>query len=205
VEGLSGFAVLAIIYAVLTVIAKINQGRKQPPPQVPRRPPRVERPSPTVRRPAPRPEARRPPPPAVDTRQEGDQLEELLRGLGEIAGIPVPERDRVGRPTDRSLPSAEEVEERESLETEPRTVSLEGIVVRPDRRMVDQDDEAELIVQRRIREAEARNRSLTRADHQAFDTRIRAEPRVVATPDTRRSLREAIIWREILGPPKGLE
>jgi hypothetical protein len=74
------------------------------------------------------------------------------------------------------------------------------------REEIDQDDAAEAVVQRRIREAEARNRPHAVADHKAFDQRIRAEeaagPRALPRGE---QLRQAMIWKEILGPPKALE
>ncbi len=70
------------------------------------------------------------------------------------------------------------------------------------------DDQAAEAAQRRIRDAEARNREWQLADHKAFDIKIRA-PAVVRTDATRAAarlrLREAIILREVLGPPKGLQ
>jgi hypothetical protein len=70
---------------------------------------------------------------------------------------------------------------------------------------VDYDDEAEAIVQRRIRSAEERDHALSKIDHQAFDSRIRAaaDATRVARPRLE-SLRKAMIWREILGPPVAL-
>ena len=78
---------------------------------------------------------------------------------------------------------------------------------RRERTEIDQDEAAEGVVQRRISEAEARNRPLSAADHQQFDARIRATPEAKASPRTLRaaSLRQAIIWKEILGPPKAFE
>jgi hypothetical protein len=68
------------------------------------------------------------------------------------------------------------------------------------------DDEAEAGVVGRIRAAEVRDRALTGEDHQAGDGRIRAE-----VPDASRvarprltALRQAVGWREVLGPPVAL-
>lgn len=70
------------------------------------------------------------------------------------------------------------------------------------------DDQAAETAQRRIREAEARNREWQLADHKAFDIKIRA-PAVARTDLTRAAahqrLREAMILREVLGPPKALQ
>jgi hypothetical protein len=72
---------------------------------------------------------------------------------------------------------------------------------------VDQDEGIEAVVARRLREAEARNRPLSAADHVAFDKIVRQGDLTAAAP--RRyptgQLRQAFIWREILGPPKSLE
>ena len=53
----------------------------------------------------------------------------------------------------------------------------------------------------------ARNRALRSADHKAFDKRIReaAPEQKVERRYTAKSMRDAFIWREILGPPKALE
>ena len=109
----------------------------------------------------------------------------------------------------------EEVEDREVLEVEPEVVSLDMEGERPLRVLVDQDDDAEALVQRRIAAAQSRSGQLTRADHARFDQRIRAQPSVTApvqrleppvapgTPLTGSALRNAFIWAEILGPPGG--
>ena len=137
------------------------------------------------------------------TQREGSQLEALLRELGRTL-----ERGSgpVGRAPDRRLPPAEEVEERESLEASPEVRSLERDPGRQARTEVDQDDEAERIVARRIAAAEAQDKPRSKADHKAFDARIRQEPAdKTATPGyTTRQLRDAVVWREILGPPVSL-
>ena len=148
----------------------------------------------------------RPLPPAGrndPTQREGQRLEELLRTLGrtldQAAGP-------MGRAPDRRLPPAEDVEEGQSLETMPRVRSLETEPQRPERVRVDHDDDAEQLVARRIAAAEARSGPRTRADHQAFDQRIRREPadKTATRSLTRRQLRDAVVWREILGPPVSL-
>ena len=108
------------------------------------------------------------------------------------------------------LPAAEEVEERETLEgtSLEGSGSLEFFEERGPRQEVDHDDAAEQIVQRRIAAAEARNRPLAKADHQVFDEQIRQAP--ADQTAARRSfnakeLRDAFVWREILGPPAGLK
>ena len=137
---------------------------------------------------------------AEATQREGSQLEALLRELGrtlEQGSGPV------GRAPDRRLPPAEEVEEHESLEVAPEVQSLERDPKRQARVEVAQDDEAERIGARRMAAAEAQGRPLTKADHRAFDERIRQEvaDKTATKGYTARQLRDAVVWREILGPP----
>jgi hypothetical protein len=147
----------------------------------------------------------RPPPPAAGdaTQREGLRLEALLRDLGRTldqASGPV------GRAPDRRLPSAEEVEEVESREAPLEVRSLEAAPARPERAVVDQDEESERVAARRIEAAEAHSAPRTRADHRAFDARIRQEPadKTATRAYTTRQLRDAVVWREILGPPVSL-
>ena len=175
--------VLLIGFAWLVVNAIRKAGRKPPGPGAPPRP----RPLPPVTG-------------ADATQREGSQLEALLRELGRTL-----ERGSgpVGRAPDRRLPPAEEVEERGSLEVSPEVRSLERAPGRQARAEVDQDDEAERIVARRIAAAEAQDKPRTKADHRAFDARIRQEPadKTATQGYTTRQLRDAVVWREILGPP----
>jgi hypothetical protein len=68
---------------------------------------------------------------------------------------------------------------------------------------VDQDEGAAEIELRRIQAAAARDHARTRADHVAFDQRIRQEPaeHTATRSYTAQQLRDAVIWREILGRP----
>lgn len=150
------------------------------------------------------PRASSSPPVALDpTQREGARLEQLLRQLGrtleEAAGP-------VGRAPDRALPSAEEQEEGASLEVAPEVQSLETDAARPSRQLVDQDDEAEQIVARRLQAAKAHGAPRTRADHRAFDERIRQEAadKTAVVASRARRLQQGVIWREILGPPVSL-
>ena len=118
-------------------------------------------------------------------------------------------RARAGRPTGSLPPGAEEVEERESLEViRPRCTASRRDPRREERAVdVDQDDEAERMVGAADRGRRKRRcRVLTTADHPTFDARIRQEP--ADTTATRgytvRQLRDAVVWREILGPPVSL-
>jgi hypothetical protein len=127
-------------------------------------------------------------------------LRELERNLEEAGSV---QKRPTARPPVAPLPDAEDVEERESLEVAPRVVSLETEVKRPARVIYDQDSGAEALVRRRIAAAEARSGASTRADHKAFDARIRQEPpdRTAVRRYTPAQLRDAVVWREILGPP----
>lgn len=77
---------------------------------------------------------------------------------------------------------------------------------RPQRIEVDTDDQVEAVIARRRAAAEAHVRPPGRSDHVAFDARIRQEPADVARTQavSMQRLREAIVWREILGPPVSL-
>jgi hypothetical protein len=143
------------------------------------------------------------PTPPDASQREGARLERLLRELGrtldQAAGPG-------GRTPDRRLPSAEDVEERGSLEASPEARSLEDVPARHERAIVDQDDEAEQVVQQRLAAAEGNASALTRVDHEAFDQRIRQEPadKTATRGYSVRQLRGAVVWREILGKPVSL-
>jgi hypothetical protein len=119
------------------------------------------------------------------TQREGGQLERLLRQLGSTLDQT---EGPLGRAPDRPIPSAE---------TGP---------ARSLRVTVDQDDEGERVAARRIAEVEGRIRPLSQADHEAFDQRIRQEPadKTATRGYSTRRLRDAVVWREILGPPVSL-
>lgn len=118
----------------------------------------------------------------------------------------------LGRHSRVRLPSAEEMEDRESLEDAGAlevAARLEHLdpVPRDQRVEVDEDDGAEALVQRRIREAEARNTAFSAADHTRFHEKIKqTESKPAAGIGlTVTQLRQALVWKEILGPPKSLE
>jgi len=134
-------------------------------------------------------------------------LSDFRRELERVMGVHVEEEHGpAGRLSPVGLESAEEIEERDSLEEEPVVVTLETTGDRGVREDVDQEDQlADLLQQRRLGVAEAHSRPLTRADHQRFDRSIRATSapaRKPAEPVTGRpSMRQAFIWSEILGKP----
>ena len=82
-------------------------------------------------------------------------------------------------------------------------MSLETEVVRPPRPRYDHDDSAEEVARPRIAAADARSGELTKVDHMKFDERIRQQPadHTAVRRYTPAQLRDAIVWREILGPP----
>ncbi len=140
--------------------------------------------------------------------EEGRALRMLLRELeGALnkgaAGSTGVGRGPVGRPAARRLPSAEEVEDREVLEVAPQVESLEREPRRVERATVDQDDEALQVIARRAASTAARASGRTPADHQKLDQRIRRQPadHTATRALTPQQLRDAMIWREILGPP----
>jgi hypothetical protein len=87
----------------------------------------------------------------------------------------------------------------------PLVVSLESAPARVERAESSYDDRAEAASRARIEAARARDRALTDADHAAFDRRVRAGGAATNRKPRRRvSMGDAIIWREILGPPVSL-
>ena len=88
---------------------------------------------------------------------------------------------------------------------------LDETRLRPPPVPVDQDDDAEAIVQARIRAAEMRNRPHLEVDHRSFHERVMQQAAKATPPGGeaarkgRERLRAAIVWREILGPPKAFE
>lgn len=180
-----------------------RRGKKVERPQPPR-PPRAPRAQPRPALPDP-------------TQTEGSQLERLLQALEQRLDVEAPEtppvilprqprptRGPLGRPASVSLPGAEELEERESLETDPVIESLEREVHRPERVNPDWLAQAEARDRARMAQVEARDRESYKSRHAGFDKRIR-EPPVVAPAGRRLTtaqIRQAIIWGEILGRPK---
>ena len=154
--------------------------------------------------------ARQPSPqkPVARSRQD-QQLEEFRRTMEQLLGVRTgPEQGPLGRRGGVILEPDEDVEEIETLEEMPEVVSLETGSERAARVRFDQDDQAEALVQRRIKAAEARSGAITRADHARFDQTIRTPQEPIQVHRTRKkvprgtgSIREAFLWAEILGPP----
>jgi len=138
------------------------------------------------------------------TQREAVRLQDLLRELGRT--LDEASVQRTGQPKAEKRLPPKSVAVRKPSEDVPEARSLEEDVQRPERAVVDADDEAEAIAARRIAAAEANARPLDAADHRVFDARIREEPAdATATKGySMRRLRDAIVWREILGPPVSL-
>jgi hypothetical protein len=136
------------------------------------------------------------------TQREGNRLELMLRDLQRS----LEQREPLGGSTTIRFPPVEEIEERESLEEEPEVRSLDNEVRRAGRQEVDQDEGAEQIEARRIAAAAARDAPRSKADHIEFDQRIRQQPadHTGTRAYTVKQLRDAVVWREILGPPVSL-
>jgi hypothetical protein len=149
-------------------------------------------------------------PPVVPRSSEPRAPPVVTRPMGLPAGWrrALEEAGPLGRHPDPALESDEDVEERELLETVPEVRSLDVPVVRAPREDISLDDASWSAVTRRRREASLRDRALSRADHRAFDRKVRQPEPEAAPPSarkapTRTELREAIKWREILGRPVG--
>jgi hypothetical protein len=176
---------LALILGALWVVINLISSRKKTPP--------------------PRPSPREQPPPSQSgadaTQREGSRLESVLRQFQQA--LEEAEAGPLGRQARLPLPSDEEVEERESLEGVPEVVSLEEEVHRPVRREYTQDADAEQLVRKRIIAASSRDHARTKAEHLEFDQKIRKEPadKTATGGYTAKQLRDAVVWREILGPP----
>ena len=208
-DGMTGVIIFAVVYAIVSIMAKAKQAaqkqqqehQQQQHQQQQQQARQQKRPNQQRQQRPVEPSRTRP---TGNTQAEAVKLQDLLRVLAETAGVPTPEGP-IGRRASAPLPSAEEVEERESLEAEEQISNLETEQRRPVRKEVDFDDEAEAIVQRRIRSAQERDHALSKIDHREFDSRVRsvADATRVARPRFD-ALRKAIIWREILGPPVAL-
>ncbi len=141
------------------------------------------------------------------TQREGTTIERMLRQLGaDMEQLEGDQRGPMGRDARVELPAAEEVEDLEVLDL-PVDRGERTPAAREIRAVVDHDEEAEALLERRLAVFEEHNRPRTMADHRAFDARIRPAPAAILkkTPRfTADQIRQAIIWREIIGPPHAL-
>lgn len=202
---MDGFGWIVLAFVAINVIRAIAKGsaeagKAEPPPAPPRPRPRLSLPKgpPSAPRKQPNsaPARQRP---LTEREQWGQVLEQITRA----------QQGRPGSTSGRqSVPIAgeEEWEEGESLEVGAEVVSLEVAPQRGERALVDYDDQAEALVQKRIKSAQARDSAISRADHKAFDQRIRtpAEQTPVHALPTVDELRKAFVWSEVLGLPVSL-
>ena len=198
--SVEGFAILAFVYFVLNRIAKagkqargrIDAAREQLSDREPDQDPgeglslekvlreieRVKAEAEQARRAAARPRLE-----PVANRPKGIQAPRRLSVPGD------PTRGPLGRVS------------RQTLDITPERGSLEV-----EERVVDQDDEAQAVIQRRLEAVANRTREGREASYQA---RQKAEAAAVASEALTAAaasarLRRAIVWREILGPPVAL-
>ncbi len=136
---------------------------------------------------------------------------EAAGSLGELfRQITLEQQRRAGiapRHSPTALPSAEDVEDRETLEVDP-VIYERKTVVRAPPVVVSLEETGREAVTRRLKEAAARNRALNAADHRAFDARVRAGARPATASHPRQLKRSpiqtAVIWKEILDYPVSL-
>ncbi len=239
-----GLIILAVIYFVLNLLSKAGKKQGQSgesPAQLPDEPTATQeealslekilqeiervkkekavgRREPVAQRPAPPLPERRPAPPPMRRKEVADRDRTAsVRGTR----LSRPGSGPMGRQGKRPLESHEDIEERQSyddagsLEVEESLEVLDETRLRPARRERDHDDEAEAVVEQRVKAAMSRNRGHTDRDHQEFHERVtsgeiggtetEAAKATAARAKTRASnLRRAVVWREILGPPKAL-
>lgn len=178
--AIEGPVLLAIIWAAISIVSGVLKKRAG-----------EQRRAEPVRTTA---AARRPP----ETMDE--LLAEMREQLARAGGAPEPRPD---------VPAAQDEYDEEFVTREEpaEVVSMEVERVEVSREVRDYDAEAATLIRRRIDAADARNKEWTPADHRAFDAKIRVETPPVRRPVTLRptaaKLREAMVWREILGPPVG--
>lgn len=180
---------LAVVWAVLSLFGKIAGNAKKQEQQRQQQRQREGVDAPVARRDE-----------RVPVRRQPETFEELLAEMrGQIEG-----KRETPPPIWESAPAEqEEVEDRRtSDDVVPDVVSLETDWQRPQRVETFSDaDEAEVLIKRRIDSAAARDHGWRAADHRAFDDEIR-KPVVRTIPARQRpNLHQAIIWREVLGPP----
>jgi hypothetical protein len=231
--GFEGLIVLAIIYFVLNALQKAGEKARRSRPSGPAPSGPAER-TPTqeegfslekvlseIERLKAEQEAKSvppaPPPESAEPAQRDRPLPALRRAPPPMRREELPgARGPMGRPAQRRLPSAEEVEVRQTWDDEVPTEAGQSLEILDESRLrpppvpVDQDDDAEELVRDRIRAAELRNRPHLEVDHRSFHERVmqQAVPAPAPPPRSQKGrdlLRTAIIWREILGPPKAFE
>ena len=229
--GFEGLIVLAVIYLVLNLISKAgkktppgaHRPTASPPPTASTENPegfslqtilreiervKREKASAGARRPSPAPR----PLPSSAAAKPKPLSKYRPPSAPERGKLATSDRGPLGRHGGAALPSDEDIEERESLDERGFREAPESSEVmrasrsRTERPDVDEEAEVEATVQRRLAEAEGRGRPHSEADHRAFHQRLVQgdQPTGSTARYSMDRLRQAIIWREILGPPKGL-
>lgn len=179
---LEPLVILGILYAILSVFGRLVKGGKRQQPST---------------RPAPAQRAPNSQPTTFD-----DLLAEMRR---QLEGAP--EERHPDAILIEDWQQQEDVEDRTVWEEDATVVSMEVDPPNRERPRFDHDAAAAVLVQSRIDDAMERNRAWRLEDHRRFDQEIREKPqrRVtgLGTPQAF-SLRQAMIWREILSPPVAL-
>lgn len=180
----TGFVLLGILWFLLSLIGKGS--RKSPRDSYPRLPP--DRPGPDQL-----------PTQGDATQREGLRLETVLGGLRRALEEAAEQAELPNAP----LETRAELALPESLEVEPEVRSLEGEVKREVRRRVDLDDEGADVEARRIQAAATRDapRSEPPKTVALKDTLQQPADHTSSRAYTAQQLRDAVVWREILGPP----
>lgn len=228
-SGFEGLIILGVIYFILSRLQKVGKQVGRSPGQPPdRQPPAGVRGAPEqegsaletilkeIERVKRQKQFERPEParrPLADSRPELKPMAARRAGPPRRPDVVQDERGPLGRIARTRLESAEDVEVRTSLEDQGSLEITDASEIAEDlwrkrqRVVVDADEQAEAVAQRRLQEVEARNRPHADADHRAFDQRVRTGEEAPGAPGRYSSaqLRQALVWREILGPPKALE
>jgi hypothetical protein len=177
----NGFVLLGVLWFLLSLMTR---GRSKL-----RGSTQSQRPAPPLRGPTPSgPDA---------TQQEGFRLESVLRELQRS----LEEAARPARLPNGPVALPGELDG--SLEMEPEARSLEGQVEREGRRRVDLDDDAADVETRRIQAAAKRDAPRTRQAQPTAIQTVQQQPaeHTAGRTYTAQQLRDAVVWREILGPP----
>ena len=195
---MEGLWVLAVLWAILSFVGRMSKQRQggaaggpTPDPELEiRRRHRLERP--------------RRSPEQVRPGSATDQLDAWRREMERLTGLRTgPDYGPLGKPSAAGLPDAEDVEDRQSLEVEGDTTSLEVSGERAPRVVVDQDEVADQVLRRRTAVAVGRLSGRSQADHRKFDQVVRAVPASLVSAG-RSKLRTAVIWSEVLERPVSL-
>jgi hypothetical protein len=217
--SLEGFVILAIVYFVLSRIAKagkklgaqIETARDQLTDEEPSETQEEEFSLAKVLREIERAKAEagqaRRAPTKLKPESEAQRLGRMQKALEASRRLSTP-GERPPAPLGRmSWQSAETISEGLSLEVEERIVSFDdAATTRTARAEIDQDDQVQATIQRRLDAAAHRTREGREASYQAQQkaaaAAVASEALSAAAASSR--LRRAIVWREILGPPVAL-